>query len=232
MQVGHEPRRFGDGLSQRGIVARDGELDEPPAPRLTVGKVIGWAIPLAIVAFFVYLAATGRFAELRDQAVDFILITGTFAAIGAALALGHPLAILVAFVAAPIGVLHPLLATGWFSGLAQAWIRKPTVADFEYRRKWYGRSGISGSWRWTTSKLPSESAFFTAGDVEKLVYCPSSTVESAGARLHTVAMDLLHNAAVMIVRIELPVGGRNLPLAGLKVSSSLLRRANPGRALS
>jgi 5-amino-6-(5-phosphoribosylamino)uracil reductase len=29
--------------------------------------------------------------------------------------------------------------------------------------------------------------FFTRGDREKLVYCPSSTVDSAGARLHTVA---------------------------------------------
>lgn len=107
------------------------ELDLPPPNRLTVGKVIGWLIPLAIVAFFVYLAATGRFSELRDQALAFVLITGGLSALGCALALGHPVAILVAFLAAPIGVLHPLLATGWFSGLAQAWIRKPTVADFE-----------------------------------------------------------------------------------------------------
>jgi pheromone shutdown-related protein TraB len=110
---------------------RRAELDRPPAPRLTVGKVLGWAVPLAIVAFFVYLAATGRFAELRDQALAFVAITGSLAALGALLALGHPIAIAVAFVAAPIGVLHPLLATGWFSGLAQAWVRKPTVADFE-----------------------------------------------------------------------------------------------------
>jgi pheromone shutdown-related protein TraB len=107
------------------------ELDLPPPPKLTVGKVIGWLIPLAIVAFFVYLAVTGRFTELRDQALAFVLITGGLSALGCALALGHPVAILVAFVAAPIGVLHPLLATGWFSGLAQAWVRKPTVADFE-----------------------------------------------------------------------------------------------------
>jgi pheromone shutdown-related protein TraB len=106
-------------------------LDQLPPPRLTVGKVIGWAIPLAIVAFFVYLAATGQFAELRQQALEFILITGSLSALGCILALGHPVAVVVAFVAAPIGVLHPLLATGWFAGLAQAWIRKPTVADFQ-----------------------------------------------------------------------------------------------------
>lgn len=106
-------------------------LDQPPPARLTAGKVIGWAIPLAIVAFFVYLAATGQFLELRKQVLEFVLITGSLAALGCLLALGHPLAIVVAFVAAPIGVLHPLLATGWFAGLAQAWLRKPTVADFQ-----------------------------------------------------------------------------------------------------
>ena len=106
-------------------------LDQPPPNRLTVGKVIGWAIPLAIIGFFVYLAATGQFAELRQQALEFILITGSLSALGCILALGHPVAVVVAFIAAPIGVLHPLLATGWFAGLAQAWIRKPTVADFQ-----------------------------------------------------------------------------------------------------
>ena len=106
-------------------------LDQPPPKRLTVGKVIGWAIPIAIVAFFVYLAVTGQFAELREQAIEFVLITGGLSALGCILALGHPIAVVVAFVAAPIGVLHPLLATGWFAGLAQAWVRKPTVADFQ-----------------------------------------------------------------------------------------------------
>lgn len=106
-------------------------LDRSPAKRLTVGTVLGWAIPLSIVAFFVYLGLTGRFAELREQALAFVLITGGLSALGCILALGHPLTVVVAFLAAPIGVLHPALATGWFAGVAQAWIRKPTVADFQ-----------------------------------------------------------------------------------------------------
>lgn len=106
-------------------------LDQAPPKRITAGTVIGWAIPAAIVLFFVYLAATGRFVELKEQALAFVLITGGFSALGCLLALGHPLAILVAFVAAPIGVLHPLLATGWFAGATQAWVHKPTVADFQ-----------------------------------------------------------------------------------------------------
>ena len=129
--AGHLPGIKARLLSNVPPPERRAELDLPPPKRVTVGTVVGWLIPLAIVAFFVYLALTGRFSELRDQALAFVLITGGLSALGCALALGHPVAILVAFVAAPIGVLHPLLATGWFSGLAQAWVRKPTVADFE-----------------------------------------------------------------------------------------------------
>src|SRR5690606_32854113 len=47
------------------------------------------------------------------------------------IAFGHPLTILTAFVAAPIGAIHPLIAAGWFSGFVQAYIRRPSVADFE-----------------------------------------------------------------------------------------------------
>jgi pheromone shutdown protein TraB len=59
------------------------------------------------------------------------LWTGTLAAIGAAVAFGHPLAILSAFVAAPFTALHPLIAAGWVSGIVQAYIRRPNVGDFE-----------------------------------------------------------------------------------------------------
>jgi len=60
----------------------------------------------------------------------FILVNGTFAALGTLVAFGHPLSILTAFVMAPVGALSPVLATGWFAGLMEAWVRKPKVEDF------------------------------------------------------------------------------------------------------
>ena len=42
---------------------------------------------------------------------------------------GHPLSILTAFAAAPITSLNPLLACGWFAGLVEATVKKPTVQD-------------------------------------------------------------------------------------------------------
>ena len=66
-----------------------------------------------------------------DQAYSWILWNSSLAAIGAAVAFGHPLAILAAFIVAPFTSLNPLIAAGWVSGIVQAYIRKPNVGDFE-----------------------------------------------------------------------------------------------------
>jgi len=99
-------------------------------PKSIVPKIIGWAIPILIVALIVITFFTNPSAGF-DQALSWILWTGSMAAVGAAVALGHPLAIIAAFITAPVTALHPILASGWFSGLAQAYIKRPTIADFE-----------------------------------------------------------------------------------------------------
>ncbi len=65
-----------------------------------------------------------------DLMLYWVMLTGTLGAIGCALAGGHPLSIVVAFLASPITPLHPALASGTLSALAEAWLRKPTYADF------------------------------------------------------------------------------------------------------
>ena len=59
------------------------------------------------------------------------LCNAVFAALGAAIALGHPVTILVASLASPITSLNPTLAAGWFAGLSEAYIKRPKVSDFE-----------------------------------------------------------------------------------------------------
>ncbi|MGE6367804.1 TraB/GumN family protein [Planococcus kocurii] len=105
------------------------ELSKVPA-KSKWPKVIGWAIPLALVAMIAITFMNNPAAGL-DQTISWILWTACLGAIGAAVAFGHPLAILTAFVGGPIGALHPLLAAGWFSGLAQAYVRRPNVGDFQ-----------------------------------------------------------------------------------------------------
>ncbi len=65
-----------------------------------------------------------------DLMLQWVLATGLLGALGCAIAGGHPLSILVAFVASPITPLHPALASGTLSALTEAWLRKPTYADF------------------------------------------------------------------------------------------------------
>lgn len=106
-------------------------LDALPPKRLGLGKILAYAVPLLIIALFVWLGVTGRYAQLLDVGLAWILINGGLAALGVAIALGHPLSMLVAFVAAPITSLHPAIAAGWFAGLTEAKMRTPKVMDFE-----------------------------------------------------------------------------------------------------
>ena len=58
-------------------------------------------------------------------------VNGVLSAIGAAAALAHPLTIIASFIAAPLTSLNPMVAAGFVSGLVQAWIKRPTVDNFE-----------------------------------------------------------------------------------------------------
>ncbi|MHC4639920.1 MAG: TraB family protein [Planctomycetota bacterium] len=104
-------------------------LTEVP-PKSWIGKFLKWAIPALIVGLFVWVYFTGGFGELMKSIYIWFFVNGTLSAVGAAIALGHPLAVVSAFIAAPLTSLNPLLAAGWVAGLVQAWIRKPVVADF------------------------------------------------------------------------------------------------------
>ena len=72
----------------------------------------------------------GGFDVGADLVLQWVLVTGTLGALGCAIAGGHPLSIVAAFVASPLTPLHPALASGTVSALVEAWIRKPTYADF------------------------------------------------------------------------------------------------------
>lgn len=134
-------------------------------------KYLGYAIPaifLIIVAYGFYTNGANITAELL---LRWFLITGVFAAFGAAAALAHPLSIAAAFVAAPFTTLHPALAAGWFAGLTEAWIRKPKVRDFD---ELYRLNGLGDYWRNGVTRILLVMAFTnlgaTAGVVVGLPY--------------------------------------------------------------
>ena len=118
-------------------IVREIEKETPLEPLMTLpspswsGRLIQWSVPAAIIGLLVYGFFVGGAKTSFESIGIWIAVTGSLTALGAAVALAHPLAVLTAFVAAPITTIHPLLAAGWFSGLVQAWIKQPTVADLE-----------------------------------------------------------------------------------------------------
>ncbi|WP_210367405.1 TraB/GumN family protein [Bacillus sp. REN3] len=119
-------------------------------PKSNLPKIIGWSIPALIVGLIVYTFITNPSAGF-NQTLSWILWTGTLSALGAAIAMGHPFTIGTAFVVAPMTALHPLLAAGWFAGLAQAYIRRPSVRDFETLSE--DVFTVKGFWRNKVSRI-------------------------------------------------------------------------------
>jgi pheromone shutdown-related protein TraB len=97
----------------------------------TTARILPWLLPLAIIGAII----AGFFIRGSDitlmNIAKWIIVNGTLAAIGSIVALAHPLTVLLAFVAAPITSLVPVVGVGIFTGILEAAIRKPRVLDFE-----------------------------------------------------------------------------------------------------
>ncbi|MDH5750797.1 MAG: TraB/GumN family protein [Deltaproteobacteria bacterium] len=100
----------------------------PPSPLL---RWLQWLIPLAVVGLIVYGFVSVDSQVSLEMVKVWVLANGVLSALGAALAMGHPLTILAAFLAAPLTSLNPMVAAGWVSGLVEAVVRRPRVSDFE-----------------------------------------------------------------------------------------------------
>lgn len=97
-------------------------------PKSPVTRIISWGIPIIILCLIIYAFALNIQTGLQ-QLSSWVLWNSILAGIFAIFAGAHPLSILTAAAMAPITSLNPLLACGWFAGLVQATIKKPTVQD-------------------------------------------------------------------------------------------------------
>jgi pheromone shutdown-related protein TraB len=119
-------------------------LEAIPPPS-KISKLLGYGIPALIVGFFIYGFIAFDSSKGFDLLATWAIATGICAGLGALIALAHPLTIVSAILAAPIASLHPAIATGWVSGLVEAWLKKPHVSDFEALAEDLG--SLSGFWR-------------------------------------------------------------------------------------
>jgi len=90
-----------------------------------------WAIPAAIIALVMAGFVRGGLSAGSAMVTWWVVANAFFAGIGALAALGHPLTIFSAVLAAPLTSLNPMIAAGWVSGLVEAFVRKPKVKDLE-----------------------------------------------------------------------------------------------------
>ncbi len=100
-------------------------------PKGKVGRIVGWSIPILILAWIVSGFFVGGWDKLVGNALGYVLATGVGATIGSVIAFAHPVTILVGLAGAWLTVLHPVLGIGMFTGLTEAHFRKPKVRDLE-----------------------------------------------------------------------------------------------------
>lgn len=114
-----------------GIMISDTSDIETVSEKSIAGKVIGWGIPVVIVALIVAGFFMGGRTIGTQMIGSWILWNGCLSALGALVAFANPITVLVAFVGAPLTSLCPLVGVGLFTGIVQALICKPKVSDIE-----------------------------------------------------------------------------------------------------
>ncbi len=102
-----------------------------------------------IIAIFVLTGFGVGFQRSPDigltMIIDWIMINGTLAAIGAAAALAHPLTVLTAFVVAPFTSFIPMISAGMVAAMVEVFLRKPHMSDFSHLRQDAAR--LKGWWQ-------------------------------------------------------------------------------------
>lgn len=107
------------------------EVVPPPSP---LAKSLPWLVVALVLLGFVI-------GFLRSPSVGFSLVTEwtlihmVLSALGATIALGHPLTVLAAAVASPFTALNPLVGAGFVAAGVELWLRRPSVGDFEALRR-------------------------------------------------------------------------------------------------
>lgn len=112
---------------EEATVAAVNEIPE----RSTLSKMLPWLIPLIVLSIFTIGFIYGDRDQFQTAAIAWVLVNGSLSALGALIALGHPLTIVVAFVAAPLTSLNPTIGAGMVTALAQTFFCAPKVRDME-----------------------------------------------------------------------------------------------------
>ena len=106
------------------------EISKVPKPS-KAGKILGWLIPIALVAIIIGVGFAHGFNESLKYFLIWACTNAASTVVFSILSLAHPVTWLVSAVSAPIAVLNPAIGVGVFTGITEATMRKPAVKDFE-----------------------------------------------------------------------------------------------------
>lgn len=100
-------------------------------PRGIISKSLPWLLVAAIAGLIISGFITKGWEGGLQSLLRWILVNGTLSALGAAVALGHPVTVISSFLAAPVTSMNPTIGVGFVTGMLEALLRKPRVQDFE-----------------------------------------------------------------------------------------------------
>jgi pheromone shutdown-related protein TraB len=104
------------------------EVIPPPSLWWTALK---WLVPALLVAGFIWKWQGSTSSTFAEMMLAWIVPTSATAAALTLVVGGRLLTVLTAAVVSPIAAIHPLLGTGMVTGVVEAYLRRPSVADCE-----------------------------------------------------------------------------------------------------
>ena len=149
-------------------------LDYVP-PKTALARAMPWIFTGLIITAFVLGFIFADPAKMQQAAVAWFASNMTFAALGAILALSHPVTVIATSLSAPFVSLNPAVGAGMVGALVQAFVAPPTVRDMD--RVGDDIAKLSGWWRNGLAKLVLififANAFSTIGSFAAFAWFPT-----------------------------------------------------------
>lgn len=119
-------------------------LTHIPEPPLT-SRLLPWMIPAVVLCAFYAGYQNHQGEGLKHMLYAWVLPNSIMAGLLGVIAGAKPLTILTAFISSPITSLNPTVGTGMVTGMMEAWLRKPTIADCQAMKR--DSETVSGIYR-------------------------------------------------------------------------------------
>ena len=99
--------------------------------KASISKILPWILPAIVIGVFIYGFFNAEQAQLQSAFLAWVLANGVLSAVGTIAALGHPLTVAAAFLAAPFTSLNPTIGAGMATAFVQTLVASPKVRDFQ-----------------------------------------------------------------------------------------------------